>query len=293
MAEQPVVGGLARGQEGHDLAARLLEALGRAPRSPPASARPPPWAPAAAQYRWRSTLLATACPAPGRVASRTPCRPSATSSPAAGRPCSWPPRAAPRPTPSRSARPPGRTAASRCPACCRSSRWASTRRALVVPAGSAVAPSSHVSARCTASAMAEAGLLRDRRDEPDRARRQLPGQVVVHRAGLLAAGHHAAGAAEHLAEPGEDLAEVGHVEFAAATERRTGPDEPEPGVGVLLAALSRGRGRPRRRSRKAGQPCPQRYSPAAPRAASAGHAVSEPPCEHHGLCAEGVVGACP
>jgi hypothetical protein len=61
-----------------------------------------------------------------------------------------------------------------------------------------------------------AGLLGHRRNEADGARRQLPGQVVVHRPGLLAAGHHVARAAEHLPEPAEELAELGHVEFGPA-----------------------------------------------------------------------------
>ena len=123
--------------------------------------------------------------------------------------------------------------------------------ALVVPAGSAVAPSSQVSARRTASAMAELVVSGIGRDEADRARRQLAGQVVVDRPGLLAAGHHAAGAAEHLAEPGEDLAEVGHVEVAAAEPERIRTDPAR--IGILLGAC-RGRGRLPGRSRRAGQP---------------------------------------
>jgi hypothetical protein len=35
---------------------------------------------------------------------------------------------------------------------------------------------------------------------------------------LLAAGHHVAGTAEHLAEPAEDLSELGHVEIGPAAK---------------------------------------------------------------------------
>ncbi len=90
---------------------------------------------------------------------------------------------------------------------------------LVVPAGSGVTPSSQVSARRTASAMALVVALGHRFDESDRAGRQLAGEVVVDRPGLLAA-HHVAGAAEHLAELGEDLAEVVHVEARPAEPER-------------------------------------------------------------------------
>ena len=100
----------------------------------------------------------------------------------------------------------------------------------VVPAGSAVAPSSQVSASRTASAIADAGRFGYRRHETDRTRCQLAGQVVVDRSGLLAAGGHIACTAEHLAEPGEDLAEVGHVEtFTAHPERIPG--------GIFLALV--------------------------------------------------------
>ncbi len=102
--------------------------------------------------------------------------------------------------------------------------------ALTAPAGRAVAPSSQVSARCTASEMAEDGGGRDRRDEPDGVRRQLAGQVIVHRP-RAAAGHRRARTAEHLAELGEDLAEVGRVEVAAA--------EPERVVGAGVSVLLR------------------------------------------------------
>ena len=126
VAEQAVVGGLARGEERHDLAARLLEALGERLDGLGHQRGHALGAQRQADVGGGQHFLATACRAPGRAASRTPCRPSASSSPAAGRPWPWPPRAAPTPTPSRSARPPGRTAASRCPGCCRSSRSAST-----------------------------------------------------------------------------------------------------------------------------------------------------------------------
>ncbi len=119
--------------------------------------------------------------------------------------------------------------------------------ALVVPAGSAVAPSSQVSARRTASEIAALVFSGIGSDEPDRARRQLAGQVVVHRAGLLAAGHHVAGAAEHLPELAEDLAQLGHVEFAAAlAERVAGGGAASPTgarrsrIGVLLALVALG-----------------------------------------------------
>ncbi len=67
-----------------------------------------------------------------------------------------------------------------------------------------------------------------------------------------AAGHRAAGAAEHLAEPGEDLAEVGHVEVRRPAEAER--IRPRAGSGSFLRLVC-GRGRLRRRSRKAGQPC--------------------------------------
>ena len=164
----------------------------------------------------------------------------------------WPPRAAPTPTPWRSVRPPGRTAASRCPACCRPSRSASTPPTWWCPRAAAVTPSSHVSASRTASAMARAGLLGHRLDEADRAGRQLAGQVVVDRARLLAAAHHVAGAAEHLAELGEDLTRGRTCRSPAAAESERIRRRPESGSFLRLVAVgvvSRGR------SRRAGQPC--------------------------------------
>ena len=83
-----------------------------------------------------------------------------------------------------------------------------------------------------------AGGSRDRRDEPDRVRRQLAGQVVVHRPGGVTAGHSGAGAAEHLAELGEDLAQVGHVEVAAEAAQTERVGRPRAGIGVLGAMVT-------------------------------------------------------
>ena len=97
-----------------------------------------------------------------------------------------------------------------------------------------------------------AGLLGHGRDEADRTGRQLTGQVVVDRSGLLAAAHHVACAAEHLTELGEDLAQVGHVEVGPPRRSRTDPT-PSRSRGPSWAC--HGRGRLPRRSRRAGQPC--------------------------------------
>ncbi len=164
---------------------------------------------------------------------------------------SGPPRAARRPTPSRSARPPDRTAASRCPGCCRSTRsasrpppwWCPPAARWPRPARSRPAAPRRRSRELVASGIGA--------DEADRTGRQLAGQVVVDRSGLLAAGGHRACAAEHLAEPGEDLAEVGHVESC----RRPTRTDPAGRIGVLLGLVT-DRGRLHGRSRRAGRAIP-------------------------------------
>ena len=85
-----------------------------------------------------------------------------------------------------------------------------------------------------------AGGRRDRRDEADRTRRQLAGQLVVHRPGGLAASHSRARTTEHLPEAGEDLTQVGHVELTAeATQtERVGGSFAGVGIpGVIVPAL--------------------------------------------------------
>ena len=106
---------------------------------------------------------------------------------------------------------------------------------LVVPAGQRGHPVEPGLGEVNGVADRLAGGDRDGSHEPDRAGRQLAGQLVVHRAGGLPA--HGAGPAEHLPEPGEHLAEVGHVEFAAEAAQSERVSRTRAGFGVVLAAL--------------------------------------------------------
>ena len=80
-------------------------------------------------------------------------------------------------------------------------------------------------------------------------------------AGLLAAGHHVAGAAEHLAKPGEDLTQFGHVEIG-------------PRIGILLAVIALGVFSEKPKGRSA---IPSTVLMTGASRGRAGNAVSEPP----------------
>ena len=134
---------------------------------------------------------------------------------------------------------------------------ASRPTALVAPAGSAVTPfepglgQMHgIGDRRASSSPGWARRTRSSSTPADGPGRSSPGPTSLPRPCLPTPPNISP-------ELGEQLAQIGHVEAAAAKPNGLAP---EPDSGSSLPAC-RGRGRLRWRSRRAGQPCPQRYSP--------------------------------